>query len=353
MNAAPHLRGLTAARFAKALAIARGDLPAAHAYAESQNWRNTPDVAKALKAAVTAVSTEEGAALLRDVGFDFAEFLRPQTIVGRLTGLRRVPFNVKMLAQVGGTSANWVGEASPKPVTAASFDTDALPLAKVAAIAVITEELARSSAPSAESVLSRDLGAAGAQALDRAFIDPANSGVSGVKPAAVTHGAPQFPSTGATADAIDDDLAALIQTLTDAGSDLTFAAWIMRPQTAVYLSRLRSGGALAYPGITVKGGTLLGLPVIVSGNVPTSDESGNASSITLVDAAQVAIADDGDSALSVAAHASLQMDSDPETGAQQLVSLWQRNLIALRVERAVNWKRRHANVAAVLTGVTF
>ena len=86
-------------------------------------------------------------------------------------------------------------------------------------------------------------------------------------PASVTYGAPSFVSSGASVTNIDEDLAALIQPLVDAGSDLTFAAWVMLPRTAIYLSRLRgtADGALSFPFINAKGGVLAGLPVVTSG----------------------------------------------------------------------------------------
>jgi HK97 family phage major capsid protein len=339
----------------KALAVARGNVIDAIALAQSQGYPAA--VIGALKAAVGAMDTDEAAALLAPVGLDYAEFLRPQTIIGRLAGMRRVPFQVRMVAQSAGTSAHWVGEKNPKPATRAEFAGETLPVAKVASIAVITDELARSSEPSAEVAIGTDMRAAGAQALDFAFIDPANAGISGIKPASITFGAPSFPSSGASVANIDDDLSLLIETLSNAGSDLTFAAWVMRPRTAIYLSRLRgtSDGPPAYPFITAKGGTLMGIPVLTSANVPAGSGTGNPASITLLDAAQISIADDGDSALSIATHASIQMESEPETGgvATEQVSLWQHGLVGLRAERMVNWKRRHANTAAVLTGVTF
>lgn len=346
-------RGRLAALFFKSLAVARGNPIDATAYAQSQGYPGA--VLNALKAAVGALDTDEAAVLLAPVATDYAEFLRPQTIVGRLIGMHRVPFRVRMVAQSAGTSAYWVGEKNPKPVTLAEFTGDTLPAAKVASIAIITDELARSSEPSAEVAISTDLRAAGAEALDIAFIDPANAGVSGIKPASITSGAPSFASSGATVANIDDDLAQLIQTLSDAGSDLSFAAWVMRPRTALHLARLRGGsdGAPSYPFITAKGGTLLGIPVLTSANVPTESSTGNPSSITLLDAAQISIADDGDSELSIAAHATVQMETEPQTGATEQVSLWQNGLIGLRGERMVNWRRRHPGVAAVLTGVTY
>lgn len=350
-----HLRGLQATRYLKALAAARGRYPDAVAYASSQNWKNTPDVAMALKAAMGAMNIEDEVALLGPVGFDYAEFLRPQTILGRLIGLRRIPFQTRMVSQSGGLMAHWVGEQNPKPISRADFAGDTLLPATVAAIAIITEELARSSAPSAESALSRDLNRAGAEAMDRAFIDPANAGIVDVKPASVAYGSPQFVSTGGTVGNIDEDLAQVIDSLSNAGSDLSFATWVMLPRTAAYLSRQRgtSDGAPSYPFITAKGGTLMGIPVITSANVPISPGTGNASSVVLLDPSEICVADDGDTKLDVTTEATVQMNSEPETGATEQVSLWQCNLVGLRAERMVNWKRRHPGMVASLTGVSY
>lgn len=350
----PHLRGLTATRYLKALAASGGDFMAAAAYASSQNWKNTPDVIPAFKAAMGALNTTDEAALLGAVGYDFAEFLRGQSVIGKLLGLQRVPFRTRLLAQSTGTSAYFVGESQPKPISRADFTGQSLPLAKIAAIAVITMELARSSSPSAETAISRDLTRAGAEALDLAFLDPANSG-SVAKPASVTNGAPQFASGGGTVGNIDEDLGLMINSLVDAGSDLAFAAWVMLPRTAVHLSRQRGigDGPPAYPGMTARGGSLFGFPVIVSPYLPVSNDTGNASSIVLLDASQIALADDGDSALSVATDASIQMETAPNSGASELVSLFMLNLVALRAERVVSWRRRHPGVVATLTDVTY
>ncbi|MCW5575180.1 MAG: phage major capsid protein [Burkholderiales bacterium] len=349
-----HLLGLPSTRYLLAMALAKGNVMDAITITQTQNWHDTPEVLAALKAAVGAMDTEDAAALLRPIGYDYAEFLRPQTIVGRLVGLRRVPFLTRVLAQSVATASYWTGESRPKPVTRSEFTGETLGYAKTASITVVSEELVKTTSPAAVVTLSRDLGRAGAQAIDEAFIDPLNAG-NASKPASVTHGAPQFPSTGATVSNIDDDLSLLINSLSDAGSDLSFATWVMRPRTAISLSRLRSSSddALAYPGITARGGLLFGLPVITSASMRTSDETGHPTSITLLDASQIDFADDGDSNLSVSTNASIQMESDPQTGAAEQVSLWQRNLIGLRAERAVNWKRRHPGVAATLTGVTY
>ncbi len=347
-------KGLAAARYLRSLANAEGDPTAAMAYAEGQDWRSTPSVIRALKAAVDGLDASSAAALIRPVAIDFAEYLRPLTLVWRVPGVLHVPFNTRMVGMTAGGSASWVGEGAPKPLTAAILAEQATSLgpAKVVAISIATQELLRLSTPSAEETLLADLGRACAEAVDLAFIDPANAGTVD-KPASVTYGAPSFASTGATLGAIDGDLGGLIGSLSDMGSDLSAAAWIMRPTTAAYLARLRgTGGGLAFPTVTARGGTLFGLPVVTSGNVPLVG-SPAATCIVLLDADGIALADEGDATFDVARHAAAQMSDAPYAGAQQLVSLWQLNMVALRAERTVNWRRRRTGTAAVLTGVGY
>jgi HK97 family phage major capsid protein len=68
-----------------------------------------------------------------------------------------VPFNVKVPVQTSGGTAQWVGEGKPKPLTKFDFTQLTLGFNKVAAIAVISEELIRHSSPSAELLVRNSL----------------------------------------------------------------------------------------------------------------------------------------------------------------------------------------------------
>jgi hypothetical protein len=112
-------------------------------------------VAGVLKTAVTAGSTSDttwGGPLVnyQILTGEFIEYLRPLTIIGRIPGLTRVPFKVKIPRQTGGATVNWVGEGAPKPLTSLAFDSVTLDFAKIAGIIVINQELARLATPSAE-----------------------------------------------------------------------------------------------------------------------------------------------------------------------------------------------------------
>lgn len=90
----------------------------------------TPEVEAVQRAAVAAGRTTDPAwaAPLVDyqnVAGKFIELLRPATIIGRIQGFRRVPFNVTMPAQTTPSSAQWVCEGKPKPVRALRLRDDA------------------------------------------------------------------------------------------------------------------------------------------------------------------------------------------------------------------------------------
>jgi hypothetical protein len=74
-----------------------------------------------------------------------------------------------------------------------------LGIAKAAGLVVLTEELVRSSAPSAELMVRNDLAKAIAQFLDQQFLSPDYAAVANVSPASITSGVNPTAATGTTA----------------------------------------------------------------------------------------------------------------------------------------------------------
>jgi hypothetical protein len=72
---------------------------------------------------------------------------------------------------------------------------------------------------------------------------------------------------------------------------------------------------------------------------------------TLLDASQVATESDVIT-LSEGTHASLQMDDNPTSGAQALVSLWQNNLVGLKAERTFGVELLRSEAVALITGIS-
>ena len=115
-------------RYAMCLTAAKGNTMQAVEIARSR-FRDTPEVGIVLKAAVEAGTTTDPAwagflVEYRMLADEFIELLRPETIIGRIPGLRRVPFNIRMATQTGGGTYQWVGQAKAKPVERARLWRD-------------------------------------------------------------------------------------------------------------------------------------------------------------------------------------------------------------------------------------
>lgn len=350
--------GIRFARYARCLGLARKSGRDVMSVAEAEYGQRDPGVVDLVKAAVSAVNTNTDAALIGNEGgfADFVEYLRPQTIVGRLgangiPGLRRVPFRVPLIRQTGASTGYWVGEGAAKPLTKPAWGRTELAPLKAANIAVATMEALRDSSPSAEALLRDDLAAAIAAAIDTAFIDPTNAGSAGVKPASITNGLTAITSGGNDAAAIREDVRAAMAGFVAANNPLSSGVWIMSAGTALALSMMRT--ALDQPefsGITMNGGTFFGLPVL------TSEHVGNY--VVLMNASDVWFADDGGVAVDMSTEASLEMADNPTASsvtptAAELVSMFQTNSVAFRAERTINWTRRRDTGVAIISGVAW
>ncbi len=351
-------QGTAFTRYAIALARSKGNLM--QALEISKAWHDsTPQVETSLKAAVASGDTTSAnwAVELADYTFmasEFIDLLRPATILGKILGLRRVPFMIRMPATASGSSAHWVGQGAGKPVSKMDFDTVTLAQNKIATIIVLTEELVRFSSPSAEAVVRQDMIDAIAQFSDQQFIDPTVAASGTVSPASITNGATSNPMTGATVAAIMTDVQTLMKGLIAANITLKAGVWVMHPRTALFLSMLRTAqDVYAFPGITMTGGTFYGMPVVTSASVPI--DTGNDTYIALIDASEVFLADDGGVTLDVSREASLQMidTSATKDTPASMVSLWQNNLVGLRAERFITWKRRRNAAVQVLEDVSY
>lgn len=351
-------KGTTFTRYAMALARSKGNLMQAAEVAKT--WRDsTPEVETVLKAAVAAGTTTDAdwakpLVEYQNMTSEFAELLRPQTIIGRIPGFRNVPFNIKIPRQTAGSTAAWVGEGAPKPVSELAFDQITLGTTKLAGIVVITDELARASSPSAEAIVRQDLLATIAYTMDRDFVDPANAGTTNVKPASIINGVTPVTASGTDADDLRADVKALYSKYLTANMSLEGAVWIMNATTALGISMMVNAlGQFEFPTVNGQGGTLFGVPVVVSENIPANPGTGSplvgaGSRIILVKASEIIVADDGQTLLDVSREASLQMDSaptNPPVAATVMTSLWQMNLVGIRAERFINWGKRRAGAA--------
>jgi HK97 family phage major capsid protein len=358
-------KGTAFTRYAMALARSKGNVMQAAEIAKG--WHDsTPEVEIVLKAAVAAGNTTDTTwakplVEYQNMTSEFAELLRPATIIGRIPGLRRVPFDIKIPRQTGGSSVGWVGEGKPKPVSALSFDQITLGRAKTAGIVVITDELARSSTPAAETVVREDLVSQTAQFLDSQFVDPAKAASAGVSPASITNGVTPVAASGTDADAVRVDVLALMGKFVTANLSLAGAVWIMTEMQALgFALMLNPLGQPEFPGLQINGtsgGTFFGLPVVLSENIPPNVATGDEGArIILAKASEILLADDGETMLDVSSEASLQMDSAPDavpSATTVFVSLWQMNMIGIRAERYINWGKRRPGAVQYIDSAAY
>lgn len=361
-NAKPLEKGIGFARYTMCLAKAHGNPMMAGEIAKSQ-FPDMHDLHTVFKAAVAAGSTTDATWAKPLVEYntyagDFLEYLRPQTILGKfgtgnIPALRRIPFNVRIVGQSTGGAAGWVGEGKAKPVTKFDFNDVTLGWTKVAGIAVLTDELIRFSNPAAESLVRDALRDAVVERLDRDFIDPTKAAVAGVSPASITNGVTAvIPSGSGTVDNMRTDIQALFGKYIAANMAPTTGVWIMSSTAALHLSLMTNPlGQPEFPGLSMTGGTLAGLPVIVSDYVA-------AGTVILVNASDVYLADDSEVMIDASREASIEMSDAPTsssiTGAgASMVSMFQTNSVAVRAERYINWGKRRAAAAQLVTNAVW
>lgn len=368
--------GIEFARYAMCLVAAKSNPQTAFGIAKS-NYGEDSVVTRVLgaeaqgldltKAAVVGGNTTNStwAAPLvdefRTFAGDFIEYLRPRTIVGQfgtngIPSLRRIPFNVRIAAQTSGATAAWVGEGAAKPVTKMDFNDVELRWAKIAAITVITEELIRFSDPAAERLVRDELARSVIERMDIDFVNPLKSANGNISPASITYGVSPIASTGTTAADIRCDINALFAGFDASNNPANDAVFIMSTTTARALSMMQNPlGQSEYVGLTARGGTFLGYPVIVSNYTPT-DSDGHY--VILVNASDIFLADDGQVTLDASREATIQMDSEPTQSsvtptASAGVSMFQTNSVAIRAERYITWAKRRASAVQLLSGVNW
>ena len=188
--------------------------------------------------------------------------------------------------------------------------------------------------------------------MDTDFIDPAKAAVANVSPASITNGLTPATPSGVTGDAARADLQALRCSafLVD-NQNPTNAVLIMPNTLALSLSLMTNAlGQPEFPGVTMRGGTLMGIPVIASQYAAMGSPVNNL--VILANAAEIFLSDEGGVSIEASREASLEM-SDTPTGAGSVVSMYQTNQIALKAERFVNWQKRRATAVSYLDDVAW
>lgn len=314
------------------------------------------------KAAVSAANSGDAGwagNLILDGGAyfaDFVEFLRATSVVGQISNrLRRLPFDTQVLIQGSGGAAKWVAEGDAKPLTEWTYSKAKLEPLKVAAIAAATQEMLNRASASGDALIRDELARSANAAIDGTFVSTA-AAVAGESPAGIRNGVTAVAVGGdGSIDGIRCDAATMLKELVGDNLSVSGAFWVMPETVAIDLATaITPLGAPAFPGMTPTGGTFMGLPAFASQYVPVSSAG---SVVMLIKGDEIFLGDEGGIQISMSDQASLLMDSAPAMDsttptAAQLVSMWQTNSVAFRVERFINWQKRRAQ-ALVWATVTW
>jgi HK97 family phage major capsid protein len=355
-------KGVKMARYALSLIRANGSLSdALNLVRNNRQWMDqTPELERVMMAAVAAGDTTTSGwaselVYAQNVANEFIDYLRPMTLLGRIQGFRRVPFNIRVGSQTAGGTGYWVGQGAPIPLSKPTTGSTTLGIAKAAGLMAIDDELRRSSSPSAELMVRDDLAKTVQQLLDLSLIDPNQGGTANVQPASLTYNVTPITPTGTNAAAISTDVAAVFAAAIAANLDPMNAVWIMTPTTALKLSlMLTSLGSKQYPDITIKGGTWQGLPVVVSNIASISGSPDYANMIVLMFPDEVLLADEGQVTIEASNEASIQMLDNPtntstgSTTATTMVSMFQTHSLAIKAVRYINWAKRRTTAVAFI-----
>lgn len=337
-------QGIGFAMLVKASAIATKSKGAISTKDVLKQW-NAPDniINACVQKAVIGTTSETnfGQSLVdyANLTGEFIDLVRQKTLVDKIASqMRHVPFNIKLPTQTASGSVGWVGEGKMKPVGNPQFGSMTLSHAKIAGIVLLSDELIRFSNPKADQLVRDDLVDTVAQFIDEQFFDPDKAEAT-ESPASVLNDVSAITATGTTADKVDTDTNELIKELVDAGISLEGAVWGMSETRAMQISGMRDAlGRTYFEGMSLVGNrSLKGLPVLTSGKLGDK--------IVLIVPSQILLADDGGVDFSVSTEATINM-GDERT--PNNVNLFQNNLTAIRAERFIRWKKRHAKAVGYI-----
>lgn len=352
-------KALPAARYLMAKATTRDDHQAAIGWIGARGWRGTDALAELVTRSGVSAADDADLRGRNPVLTDLAGEVKRLSILGNLPGVVHVPFNAATIAFGSAVRAYWAGHGKAIPMSPVTLgEPQLLDTKTIGALLVARDEFLREAGPLAERALSEELIRATVEAFDAALLDLANDGTTGDAPESVTHTGYSTASTGSSLAQVDTDLTGLVEEL--ASEDLSTARWCLHPRTACYLAALRgTGGNPAFPNLGVNGGSLLGIPALVSAGVPMTDDTAATTQVSLLIGSGVVLAG-GEVELRTSKQATIEMDTEPTgntatpvAASANAVSMFQSNSTALMVIGHANWRARRATVAATLTGVSY
>ena len=235
---------------------------------------------------------------------------------GMISSMVPLPMRTGTIGAVSvNATAYALNEMDMKPMSRLSFTNKNQDPLKAAVLVPFSKELVRFAPPGTLQLIERQLKRAVSVVTDQKFLSEMTTGVNA------------NTSTGSTAESVRADISGLLSQVTlDADSKpyLITTTTILKRWTML----TDQHGIGAFPQLTPMGGSINGIPVLVSDGV-------TAGQVILVYASSIG-GNAGEMLLTESDQASLQQDSapdSPQSASTNFVSLWQLNLVAQRVER--------------------
>jgi hypothetical protein len=246
-------------------------------------------------------------------------------------GFVRTPMHAKVGMVSSAASAGVVTEGRSVPASKIILGNVLLVPQTVAALVVVTDSLLLATDAGSQSVFNRELLGAISSAIDSAFLDRIDNGLTPIT------------STGTLAD-----LRAALLAVTSTGLPRLY--WIASVDVGKLASTMSvTKGGSATVAASAVGGELCNLPLLISSGCP-------AGTLYLVDAAQVAANGEAPT-LAISTQADIQMDSTPSMDstvptAAAMVSMFATNSTALLSTAIFACEKLRASAVSVVTGIT-
>jgi HK97 family phage major capsid protein len=283
--------GIMVARIAQAVAIGGSDLRAVAGAAEQLYGSEMGNIVANME---QATDTKGGFLVDEAYSSDFIDILRPRVVI-RALGARSVPMpdgNLTTRKKTAGTTASYVGERVPAPVTGATVGQITMSAKRLTALVPITNQLIRRASMNVQMMIRDDLVEGVSIKEDQQFL-------RGTGSATAPTGLRNLIAVGNVVPAnatvnlvnVTNDLGKLRLKVLQANIPMTQCGYIMSPRTLLYLENLRDGnGNKAFP--EVAEGRLGMYPIGVTTSVPDNLGVGtNESEIYFGDFAQFMIGD--------------------------------------------------------------
>lgn len=285
---------------------------------------------------------------------EFAGFLKPdqaesyfdqaarQSVVQSLT--RRVPLGIngqEIPVVTSKPTASWVAEGGQKPTTSGSLGLKSIAPKKIAAITVVSAEVVRANPGNYVSLFRDQIAEAFAIAFDQAALHGTNSPFGAGNNIAATTKAVELGTAAAAAGGVYADLNGALKLLVDDSKKLT--GWAFDPVVeptlngAVDLNGRPLFVDAVYEDTSLSGGRLLRRQALYGEGVQNATTVGFAGDWT-----QAVWGAVGGITYDVSTEATVTINNE-------LTSLWEHNLVAIRAEAEYGWLVNDAESFAALT----